>query len=283
MVEQNRSGAYTQFVYAPNGAKLAIFSGQTLQKAMVALPGGAIAVYNSSGLLYYGHSDHLGSIRFGSTPSRAMYFDLAYAPFGEQYAASGTTDSAFTGQRQDTSPGVYDFPDRSYSTLGRWPSPDPAGLLSVHLHDPQTLNRYAYVRNTALSLVDPMGLFEDCGDYTSDEEGDCGEGGGGGGGGGGGSGCDATDTSCGDNGGNPGNSGCDPADPTCGANNGGCTDSDPNCGGNNPPDPNSPHPNCNLGDPSCIGNGGDPTNPHPHPQKPPSPPQLPPQIPFSLS
>ena len=35
-----------------------------------------------------------------------MYFDLAHAPFGEVYANSGSTDAAFTGQRQDTVAGL---------------------------------------------------------------------------------------------------------------------------------------------------------------------------------
>jgi RHS repeat-associated protein len=158
MVEQNRSGIYTQIVYEPSGGKLALLNGQTLQKAIVPLPGGGQAVYNSSGLLYYGHSDHLGSIRLGSTPARSMYFSMAYAPFGETYAQSGTTDPAFTAQRQDTVGGLYDFPAREYSIQGRWPSPDPSGLRSVSLFDPQTLNRYAYVRNSPLSMLDSNGL-----------------------------------------------------------------------------------------------------------------------------
>lgn len=159
MVEQNRSGSYTQFVYGPHGGKFAIMSAQTLQKAMLPLPGGAVAVYGPSGLLYYGHSDHLGNIRLGSTSSRTMSFDVAYAPFGETYAPSGSTDPAFTGQRQDTVTGLFDFPNREFSNSpGRWPSPDPSGLGAFHLADPQTLNRYAYVRNTPTSMIDPFGL-----------------------------------------------------------------------------------------------------------------------------
>jgi hypothetical protein len=110
MVEQNRSSVYTQIVYGPGGGKLALMNGQTLQKAFVALPGGAQAAYNSSGLLYYAHSDHLGSARLGSTTTRTVSWDLAYAPFGEPYAQLGTPDLSFTGQRQDTSAGLSDFP-----------------------------------------------------------------------------------------------------------------------------------------------------------------------------
>jgi RHS repeat-associated protein len=158
MVEQNRSGTYSQIVYSPTGAKLAIMSGQSLTKAFVPLPAGSMAVYNSSGLAYYRHSDWVGSSRFASTPSRTMYFDGAYAPFGEPYAQTGTTDLSFTGMNQDTVSGLYDFAAREYGIQGRWPSPDPSGLSAVSLKDPQTWNRYAYVRNSPLHEVDPQGL-----------------------------------------------------------------------------------------------------------------------------
>ena len=72
--------------------KLALMNGSTLTKAFVSLPGGAQAVYNTSGLQYYRHPDWLGSSRLATTPSRTKYFDVAYAPFGENYAGSGTQD-----------------------------------------------------------------------------------------------------------------------------------------------------------------------------------------------
>ena len=155
MVEQNRSGVYTQFVYAPTGQKIQIMNGQAPTKDMVALPGGGLTVYTSG--QYYYHSDHPGSYRFASTSTRTMYFDLAYAPFGETYANSGSTEPAFTGQRQDTVAGLYDFPAREYSTQGRWASPDPAGLAAVNPSNPQSWNRYAYVLNNPLVFKDPTG------------------------------------------------------------------------------------------------------------------------------
>ena len=90
-----------------------------------------------------------------------MYYDGAYAPFGEPYAQSGSTDLNFTGMNQDTAANVYDFPEREYGIQGRWPSPDPAGLAAVNPMDPQTWNRYAYVRNSPLELVDPTGMLPD--------------------------------------------------------------------------------------------------------------------------
>jgi len=61
----------------------------TIDHAFVPLPGGATAVYTSGGLFYYRYPDWLGSSRFSSTPGRTMHTDLAFAPYGEQYAVSG--------------------------------------------------------------------------------------------------------------------------------------------------------------------------------------------------
>ena len=165
MVEQNRSGTYTEIVYSPGGAKLALMSGtggQTLQEAFVPLPGQATSIYTSSGLDHYRHSDWLGSARLTSSPSRAYVSSVAYAPYGEPYASSGTQDLSFTGEGQDTVSGDYDFLFREYSIQGRWPSPDPAGLAAAALTNPQSWNRYAYVLNNPISLIDPLGLHWEC-------------------------------------------------------------------------------------------------------------------------
>jgi RHS repeat-associated protein len=161
MAEQDNGGVYYEIVYSPIGAKFMILEQASLQKAFVPLPGGSMAVYTSSGLEYYRHSDWIGSSRFASTPTRALHYDGAYAPFGEAYAQSGTTDLSFTGMNQDTVANLYDFAAREYGIQGRWPSPDPAGLWSVQLFDPQSLNRYAYVRNSPLELIDPSGFDDD--------------------------------------------------------------------------------------------------------------------------
>jgi RHS repeat-associated protein len=171
MVEQNKSGNYYQIVYTPIGTKFAIMSGSALQRAFVPLSGGSQAVYTSIGLAYYRHPDWVGSSRFASTPGRTMYYDGAYAPFGEVYAQTGTADLSFTGMNQDTVANLYDFPSREYNNIhGRWPSPDPAGKTSVRLRDPQTWNRYAYVRSSPLQMTDPTGMDagDDCYDSSFD-------------------------------------------------------------------------------------------------------------------
>jgi len=158
--EQANSGSYTQILYAPWGDKIALVNGGNLQKAFIPLLGGAKAVYTSTGLTYYRHPDWLGSSRFASTHTQptTVYYSGAYAPYGESYSETGTTDRSFTGQNQDTVAGIYDFPTRGYSPAqGRWLSPDKAGLGAVNPAKPQSWNRYAYVHNKPLRSVDPLG------------------------------------------------------------------------------------------------------------------------------
>lgn len=159
MVEQSTGSANSEIVYSPLGGKFELMNGNTLTKAFVPLTGGATAVYTSSGLAYYRHTDHLGSSRFASTPSQTLYSDTAYSPFGEPYASSGAIDSSFTNQNQDTLAGIYDFLFREQDpNQARWTSPDPAGLAAVDPTDPQSWNRYAYVSGNPLSNLDPLGL-----------------------------------------------------------------------------------------------------------------------------
>ncbi len=173
MAEQNRSGSYTQIQYSPTGFKMQLMNGQSYVKAWVPMPGGTAEVWQASGASpYYQHADWLGSSRFASTYSRTMYNDLAYAPFGEQYAATGTTsvtNTAFAVMHQDTTTSVYDAMYREYGVQGRWPSPDPAGTAAVHPTNPQSWNRYAYVANDPIGSVDPNGTdFEKEPDPTCD-------------------------------------------------------------------------------------------------------------------
>lgn len=110
------------------------------------------------------HFDWLGSSRLASTPAHSVSYTGAYAPFGESYVeTSSYTYRSFTGQHEDTVQGLADFMYREYSDQqqGRWISPDPAGLAAVDITSPQSWNRYAYVLNNPLALIDPFGL-KDC-------------------------------------------------------------------------------------------------------------------------
>jgi len=142
LVEINSGGVYTQFVFSPAGAKMAVVQGGALTKATIPLPGGETAVYNASGLNFIRHTDWLGSSRLATTWAHGVYSKEAYAPFGETYYEAGTPDRSFTGQDQDVvtgsgGTGVYDYLFRKYDpSAGRWLSPDPAGWQTVSLHNP---------------------------------------------------------------------------------------------------------------------------------------------------
>lgn len=162
IVEFKSSPSY-QVLYAPSGIDLAVLNGQSVFYGKVPLPSGGRAVFTGSGLNDYTHVDWQGSARFGSTTSRGMLFDMAYAPYGEIYAkAGGGSAEAFTNQFRDIVGDEWDFLYRQeHSSQGRWISPDPAGLAAVDPTNPQTWNRYAYVGGNPLSGTDPMGLVGD--------------------------------------------------------------------------------------------------------------------------
>jgi RHS repeat-associated protein len=163
------AGTYTEILYSALG-RTAKMSGNNVQNIFAPLTGGA--KLEVKGTIYvFHHKDWLGTSRFISyRGNRNLFFDAAYAPFGESYSTSGTTDLNFTGQRQDIVAGLYDFQYREYiPNHGRWLSPDPSGLRAVDPTNPQTWNRYAYVTNNPLSAVDPMGLEEEYGNADEAE------------------------------------------------------------------------------------------------------------------
>jgi RHS repeat-associated protein len=121
-----------------------------------------------SGSVYYYFSDHLGSTRVVTTSTGSPCYEADFLPYGTEGTPAGfsntcSTTYKFTGYERDaetaygTSSGNdYAFA-RYYNTrLGRFMSPDP---LAGDISDPQTLNRYAYVRDNPANFVDPTGLF----------------------------------------------------------------------------------------------------------------------------
>lgn len=108
--------------------------------------------------LYY-HPDHLGSTSLVTNSAGNKVQELLYAPFGETYSSSGSSPlrHKYTGQEEDPEIGLYYYNARYYDpALGRFISPD---SIVPSAMDPQSLNRYAYVRNNPLVLTDPDGHF----------------------------------------------------------------------------------------------------------------------------
>ncbi len=116
-------------------------------------------------------SDHLGTPRMilDQTGTLANVSRLDYLPFGEEvpsnfrtgipgYTASDGVRQKFTSKERDNETGLDYFGARYYaSTQGRFTSPDPLLSSGRPIH-PQSWNRYSYVINHPLSLIDPDGL-----------------------------------------------------------------------------------------------------------------------------
>ncbi|MGB6198302.1 MAG: RHS repeat-associated core domain-containing protein, partial [Candidatus Acidiferrales bacterium] len=118
----------------------------------------------SSGDVEYYFGDQLGSARVVTNATGTLQSDIDYCPYGgECYVNTDTSGNnyKFTGKERDTESGLDNFEARyNASSQARFMSPDPAGMFAVSLAYPQTLNRYSYVLNSPVSLLDPLGL--DC-------------------------------------------------------------------------------------------------------------------------
>jgi RHS repeat-associated protein len=103
-------------------------------------------------------------------------------PFGEEIPANtagrrsewgpqaDTVNQKFTGKERDLETGLDYFGARYFSSAqGRFTSPDPLG---GSLIDPQSLNKYSYVRNNPLTFTDPTGMYvcKDSKDCSSDQD-----------------------------------------------------------------------------------------------------------------
>jgi RHS repeat-associated protein len=76
----------------------------------------------------------------------------------------------FTGKERDAESGLDYFGARYYGgALGRFSSPDPAGLLAAKPGNPQSWNLYTYSMNSPLTNIDPDGL--DCVSATNNRGG----------------------------------------------------------------------------------------------------------------
>jgi RHS repeat-associated protein len=145
---------------------------------------GQMAVENSSeapsniGTTYL-LADMLGSVRAIADNSGSVSECYDYLPFGRMLSnadnnrngigcypqnpdtqLSSSAPQKFTGKERDAKTGLDYFGARYLSSAqGRWTSPDPT-LLSVNAFNPQSWNRYSYVLNNSLLLLDPNGLWE---------------------------------------------------------------------------------------------------------------------------
>jgi RHS repeat-associated protein len=109
--------------------------------------------------------DHL-SVRVNTDSSGMLIGEQGHYPFGDNwYLNSTTTKEMFTTYERDPETGTgsagtgNDYAMARYypNRLGRFSSIDP---LSGNTRNPQSLNRYAYVTNDPINLMDPTGMSE---------------------------------------------------------------------------------------------------------------------------
>lgn len=161
---KNVSGSLTDFIYDRNGQ---IILDNPATPTLIEMYAGGLHlgtyILNSTHtdtVFYYDHGDWLGTERARTDLSGSPCEKIASLPFGDNQTITGTCGDIspmhFTGKERDAESGLDNFGARyDSSSMGRFMSPDPLG---GHPEDPQTLNKYAYVRNNPTTLTDPTGL-----------------------------------------------------------------------------------------------------------------------------
>jgi RHS repeat-associated protein len=117
---------------------------------------------------YYLTKDHLGSTAVITDSNGTSLVKEKFAALGwnEEATMAGVTRHEFTGQEGLDNAGLWlvNMNGRIYNPSGgRFLSPDP------FIPDPnntQSYNRYAYVSNNPLTMIDPSGYFQVCYDTT---------------------------------------------------------------------------------------------------------------------
>jgi RHS repeat-associated protein len=119
------------------------------------LGGQLIATIQGTSTIYH-HSDHL-SVRVTTDANGNKIGEQGHYPYGETwYASNTTTKFIFTSYERDSdSSNDYAIARFYINRFGRFSCVDP---LLGQPGDPQTWNRYAYVRNNPINNVDPSGM-----------------------------------------------------------------------------------------------------------------------------
>jgi len=123
-----------------------------------------LATY-SGGTTNFEHTDWLNTVRARSGVTGSSSATCTSLPFGDSpNCTTFWSPIGFTGLENDYTILNHAY-YRQYSNLmGRWMTPDPAGMAAVDPGNPQSWNRYAYVNNNPTNATDPLGL---CGDFDS--------------------------------------------------------------------------------------------------------------------
>src|SRR5258708_8796952 len=115
-----------------------------------------------AGTVSYYFSDHLKTASVVTDATGTILDESDYYPWGGELQFINNLDNhyKFTGKERDAESGLDYFGARYLSSgMGRFTSPDPM-LNSGRPNEPQSWNRYSYVRNNPLARIDPTGLYD---------------------------------------------------------------------------------------------------------------------------
>jgi len=121
---------------------------------------GMLVAQRRDGAVQYVHQDHLDSLRVLSDASGAPVATREFAAFGEQVGSGGTATltRGYGAHWQDGESGLIYMGARYYDpVITRFIQPD---SVVPEPDDPQSWNRYSFVRNNPFNRVDPTGNWD---------------------------------------------------------------------------------------------------------------------------
>jgi RHS repeat-associated protein len=193
-------GAAVFYVYSSQLGQVAMeVNTSGVRRAYVYVGGKQVAQQSVDGQFYWLHTNHLGSSRAMTDVNGNLVYKGQFDPYGQallEWGSVSLNTKKFTGYERDGATGLDYAGARMYNPgRGRFMMSDPLGcayqgknpdpLGAAKKDKPQMLNRYSYVMNDPINLVDPEGLSGVCpAEFQNCEGGDMiiSVGGGGGGG-----------------------------------------------------------------------------------------------------
>ena len=112
-------------------------------------------------ILYF-HNDHLGSPVATTNQNGDVVWSADYEPFGQPFnevAEDGQNKRKYNDKELDADTGLYYYGARYYDAdIGRFTTAD---IVPGSPTDPQSLNRYVYVKNNPMKFIDPSGTSDE--------------------------------------------------------------------------------------------------------------------------
>jgi RHS repeat-associated protein len=147
------------YVYGVSGEILAEYKNETTywgtetSTTNNVVNGGQIVSQRKTGIDPWGSINSLTQLRRNHLGEVAAWGSSSFRGYPQPFTSGGSDQ--FPGQKDNPETGLNDFGARNYNpTTVRWMAAD---SVTGHIYDPQSLNKYTYVRNDPVNLVDPDG------------------------------------------------------------------------------------------------------------------------------